>query len=658
MGYNPLNPNGQATSANSSPSVLSIEQEAKIDLLSKEATLSNINNKLTASAITNTGTLSGAAQVVSLSITEESAASVQITGTWVGTILFEASLDGITFNPINAVSSSTSSPQSTTTVNGLYRLTPAGTLSFRANMTAFTSGSASILMRASKGTGGIFANQILPIKIDQTTNGTTNRVNIGTDGTVISNAGTDTPNILATGSIIATSTANSFVVNNTNSGASCSFVVTGLTASGATLTIEGSDNNGVSYSAINGVLATGVLINTISADGQFRVNAAARTQLRLKVSIVGTGTITVASTLSSATGLVVLSASLPNGTNLIGAVNTSQLNGIVISTNIGASDAGTQRFLLANEQVQDLYFTGQAAQTATIQNIISTSASVNATDVTGFSSGSIQIVSTGTGGTFIFEGANDTPTSANYVTIPVWNSTIQTGTPTTAAITASVSSILYIFPVNYRYIRVRIATTITGGSIQAFTTIKKANFTGSSLQISQSSTANLNATVAGQTGHSSASSGNPVRVAGRVKTAVDTTLVAGDISDIACTSDQSAIIRPFAAPELDWGFASAAGGIVNTTDVVLATAAGASIRRYITGINVQNASATIATEVVLKDGATIIWRGYVGAQTVLNSAVGIIFPTPLKTTANTALNFACITTAAQVYVNAQGYNAI
>jgi hypothetical protein len=34
-----------------------------------------------------------------------------------------------------------------------------------------------------------------------------------------------------------------------------------------------------------------------------------------------------------------------------------------------------------------------------------------------------------------------------------------------------------------------------------------------------------------------------------------------------------------------------------------------------------------------------------------------VFGNPLRTTAATALNFACITTAAAVYVNAQGFTA-
>lgn len=114
--------------------------------------------------VTASGSLAGAAQVVTLALAGQSAAAAQITGTWVGTITFEASLDGTTWTAINAVSASTSSPQTTTTVNGLYRITPGGLQQFRANMSAFTSGSATVLLRAGAGTGGVFVNQVLPVR--------------------------------------------------------------------------------------------------------------------------------------------------------------------------------------------------------------------------------------------------------------------------------------------------------------------------------------------------------------------------------------------------------------------------------------------------------------------------------------------------------------
>ncbi len=160
----------------------------------------------------------------------------------------------------------------------------------------------------------------------------------------------------------------------------------------------------------------------------------------------------------------------------------------------------------------------------------------------------------------------------------------------------------------------------------------------------------------GQTAHSAAATGSPVRVAGKVKTTNDTTLVSNDASDVAVTTDGAQIFKAFAAPELDWSYAAAAGGIVNTTDVAVKAAAGAGLRNYITSFTITNSSA-VATEFVIKDGSTVIWRDYVGALTSMACKSGQMAQNPLKSTANTALNVACLTTSSAVYFNAQGYIA-
>lgn len=128
--------------------------------------MSVIQNDVTAS-----GSLAALNQTVVLALNGQSSASIQMSGTWTGTVTFEGSNDnGANWNSINAVAASTSQPQPTTTVNGLYRLTPGGLMQIRANMTTFVSGSATVSMRASVGTGGIFANQILPTKVTDGTN--------------------------------------------------------------------------------------------------------------------------------------------------------------------------------------------------------------------------------------------------------------------------------------------------------------------------------------------------------------------------------------------------------------------------------------------------------------------------------------------------------
>ena len=99
-----------------------------------------------------------------------------------------------------------------------------------------------------------------------------------------------------------------------------SFVVAGLSTSGATLTIEGSDDSGTTWNLINGIApSTGIPFSTLTLDQQFRVNAGARTNLRLRVSAVGAGTIAVASNISTASSLISLSTLLPQLPSSVGA---------------------------------------------------------------------------------------------------------------------------------------------------------------------------------------------------------------------------------------------------------------------------------------------------------------------------------------------------
>jgi len=114
------------------------------------------------------------------------------------------------------------------------------------------------------------------------------------------------------------------------------------------------------------------------------------------------------------------------------------------------------------------------------------------------------------------------------------------------------------------------------------------------------------------------------------------------------------VVRPYATPEREWSYAASSGGITNTADVALAPAAGAGLKNYLTSLQLKNTNAT-ATQVVIKDGATVIWRGHVSASPLTTDT--IVFASPIHTSDNTALNIACITTGAALLVNAQGYIA-
>jgi hypothetical protein len=104
-----------------------------------------------------------------------------------------------------------------------------------------------------------------------------------------------------------------------------------------------------------------------------------------------------------------------------------------------------------------------------------------------------------------------------------------------------------------------------------------------------------------------------------------------------------------------WSYAGVTGGILDTADVALKAAAGASVRNYISSLQFKN-TAAVASEIVIKDGSTVIWRGHVSAS--MTFAENIPFNPPLKGTANTALNVAMLTTATATIVSAQGYTGV
>jgi len=99
-----------------------------------------------------------------------------------------------------------------------------------------------------------------------------------------------------------------------------------------------------------------------------------------------------------------------------------------------------------------------------------------------------------------------------------------------------------------------------------------------------------------------------------------------------------------------WNYAAASGGITDTSDVTLAPAQGVGKSAYLTSLQVMNSSAT-ATEVVIKDGSTVIWRAKFGASMIQPVSV----PLNLASSPNTALKAACITSGSATYINAQGY---
>jgi len=224
------------------------------------------------------------------------------------------------------------------------------------------------------------------------------------------------------------------------------------------------------------------------------------------ITVQGIASMTPLKTDGSGVTQPISAASLPLPTGAATAANqTSQITQeTTTATNTGnipakgaATTANSMPVNIASDQtvpvtLADMLVTGQAAQTATVNNILTATSGTAATNLMGYKSALVQVTSTGTAGTFIFEGSND---NVNFQTIPVYNQAVLTGTPITAAITASASQIGYVFPIQWQYVRLRIASTITGGSIQAFSRFTQETWAPNVFQVAQATAGNLNVNV-------------------------------------------------------------------------------------------------------------------------------------------------------------------
>lgn len=136
-------------------------------------------------------------------------------------------------------------------------------------------------------------------------------------------------------------------------------------------------------------------------------------------------------------------------------------------------------------------------------------------------------------------------------------------------------------------------------------------------------------------------------------------MYAGPVSGQRVTVKESTplptLTQPFVVPAARYNFAGVTGGIVNTTPVAIAAAGGAGVRNYVAAVQYFN-SAAVASEIVISDGATVIWRGYAPAS--MTAPVQVVFPVPLRGTANTAMNVTLLTTATATRVSAQGYTSV
>jgi hypothetical protein len=107
------------------------------------------------------------------------------------------------------------------------------------------------------------------------------------------------------------------------------------------------------------------------------------------------------------------------------------------------------------------------------------------------------------------------------------------------------------------------------------------------------------------------------------------------------------IALPYANPE---NFVSGTNSATGTGSTSIIAAEGASVRTYVTSCQITNTSATNSS-VSIEDGSTVLT--VIAAPA--NGGAVVQFPTPLKGSANTALNSVAGTAATTIYVSCAGY---
>ena len=106
----------------------------------------------------------------------------------------------------------------------------------------------------------------------------------------------------------------------------------------------------------------------------------------------------------------------------------------------------------------------------------------------------------------------------------------------------------------------------------------------------------------------------------------------------------------------EWSATCGATPLTSTTPVTIKDAAGAGLRNYITGIQLDATSGQSTIQIL--DNGTVIFVITVGASGGSAAAAGFYyFPTPLRSSANTPLTLASTNGTTPVYWNAQGYVA-
>jgi hypothetical protein len=265
--------------------------------------------------------------------------------------------------------------------------------------------------------------------------------------------------------------------------------------------------------------------------------------------------------------------------------------------------------------------------------------SVASVDTTGYNSIVVQLTGTWSG-TQAFEVSNDGTTWSVVGGWLVAGAASPVNSPTANG--------HWVCPCAGRFFRVRFSAYTSGVAVVNLVLKNSPAFfpaSTPSVNINQIGASSLAA-------EDSAATTVPMLVGGIVRTALPAaTVVAGDAVRATFSRSGQLVFKQFAPGDLDF--------IVNTTvttatQTAIRAAQGANICQSVTQITFQNTNATATTLTIQDASATLIAISVPASMTL---PVQLTFPTPLRGSANAALNYTAGTTGANVLLNVTGFNS-
>lgn len=388
--------------------------------------------------------------------------------------------------------------------------------------------------------------------------------------------------------------------------------------------------------------ATGlVAVPKVTAGGVLSVDGSASTQPISAAALpLPTGAATSAAQTTMATNQTAVQAPVAPGA---ATATKANLIGGQYNSAVQAFTNGQQGSLQFDQRGGLLVQDGQAIPSV---SVTSAATLFTVADTSGYGSISVQVTSAGSA-TIIYETGED---GITWVPTAGYN---PTSTGTSASVTTSTTATQLIFPLLGKQFHARVST-YTSGTVTVQGTLKKDTIARNSIAIGN------NVTVVGNTAEAAAVGSTSIQASYEGRTTNKTAVATGQNVRPIATSIGAAVNKPFQIPELDWSYPAAAGGITNTTTAVtMVAAAGAGIRNYVTGCQLSSTTLGAATEIAIRDGAagTVIWRA--NLTTTALGFTAIQLPSPIKSTANTLLEFVTLTASitGSVYINCQGYQA-